>query len=80
MKTKIEYEASDIDFKENRVHQTLSSVVLLILLRMSAMAPPEDKDGSEQFLKTCVAEALTIIEQGGLTITKREEIPAVFRQ
>jgi hypothetical protein len=76
MKTKIEYEASDIR-ADNPLHALLNIALVLAVLTITSR--DRDKEDAVVACNRAVAGFLTLIEQSGYVITKREEVPAVFR-
>jgi hypothetical protein len=85
MKTRVQYEASDIDFKNNDAHGAIAAALLLGVMSMFGQKDKMSlQDGipvnSEAIMKEAVAAALTALEGCGYAVTKVETVPAVFRE
>lgn len=83
-KTITRLEATDIDIKEDRLHKTVMTGLVVGAIYLTQrpnadLTPEERKAKSEQYLATAVAEFINCLTIDGYTITKQEEIPSVFR-
>lgn len=85
MKTKVEYEASDIHM-EDPLHSTLGIGLLMSILTIQGTREKlkkegmSDADASNRALSEAIAGLLTLIAASDYVISKREEVPAVFRE
>lgn len=81
MKTIHEYEASDIDIKENKLHSFLMGQILIVALSGKEMskANPNDPEDKLYGINKVIAQFLTSMEREGFTITGRETVPDIFR-
>ena len=82
MKTIKQYEASDVDLNDDRDGAIAAAITLCLMEMMSGakkIGPFASKDESDIILKGAVALFRSITEQQGYALTKREEVPAVFR-
>jgi hypothetical protein len=79
VKVNREYEASDIDIKDNKVHSFLYGGVMVAMIRMLTIPRNDSPDAMDTFLKSIVAETLTEAEKQGIVIAIGESVPEVFR-
>jgi len=87
MKTKYEYEASDIKVKDfaqgetmDPVHSFLMGQVMIILIKgMKAGEDGDDGAGAMLQIQAHIANFLNEAQESGIVIAKGEAIPAAFR-
>lgn len=80
MKVIQEYEESDINLTDNKMHSTLSLGILLSSLIMVPQGsnPMADKEAHDKNVRNGVATFLNMLSKQGFTISKTEDIPAAF--
>lgn len=81
MKVTKEYEESDIDLKENKLHSMLAFSIPLLSLTYteSSIGDGKDVEKLDKHSRGVVASFLNIIEGAGYTIIKKEaDLPKAF--
>lgn len=79
-KTITELEDSDIDIKSNELHSMLYSHLLVSLLMIPKNPPGDKNEAMAKWGTTAVVVLLNTLSRQGYVITKREEIPSIFRE
>lgn len=68
MKTVYEYEAADIDVKNNKVHQMVSLGLMLAAISMKG----RDEETPEQMMARVTALFLTMLSKSGIALVDEE--------
>ena len=81
MKTNIEYEESDIDLVNNRLHGIVSLAIPILSLSYTkdSVGDGKDKEKMDALSRKIVASFLNMVEGSGYTIIKKDTVPEAFR-
>lgn len=71
MRTRVEYEASDIN-KEDPLHQMVMGLAMVVMLEWSFASKEIKEKAPASLIDSCIAAALNYIENSDYVLVKRE--------